>query len=73
METDLDEKCIKIPRGRDAWMIQLFMKAIFEKDSLRRLSRVGVHHQVFFLSCVLGASGKTLDRNCMREKERERA
>ena len=51
------------------WLMQLFVKAGFDKDSLRRLNRVWVHQQVLFLSCVLTASGKTLDSKFLRERK----
>ena len=40
VEIELDENFIKPPRERDEWLMQLFMKAGFYKDSLRRLNRV---------------------------------
>ena len=49
--------------------MQLFVKAIFDKDSLRYLNRVRVHQQVLFLSCVLRASGKILDRKYPGERK----
>ena len=45
--------------------MQMFVGAGFNKDKLRRLNRVCVHQQVLFLSCVLGASGKSLDKKYM--------
>ena len=46
-------------------------KAGFSKDSLLRLNRVRVHQQALFLSCVLGASGKTIDKKYMFRRKPE--
>ena len=38
------------------------------KKYLRRLNRVRVHQQVLFLSDVLGASGKSLDKKYLKQR-----
>lgn len=45
------------------------MKARFVKDSLYQLNIVQVHQQVMFLSCALGASGKTLDNKYLSKRK----
>ena len=52
VEIEPDENFIKLPRERDEWLMQLFMKAGSEKDSLRHLNRVRVHQPVLFFSLV---------------------
>ena len=69
MEIELDEKCIRLPRERDKWLMQLLVKAEFDKDSLLRPNRVQVHQQVLSLPYVLGVSGKTIDRKVLRERK----
>ena len=43
----------------------------FTEDELGRLNRVRLHQQVLFLSCVLGASGKMLDRKYLKKRKDE--
>ena len=43
--------------------MRVFVEAGFGKQELQRLNRVRIHQQVLFLSCVLGASGKQLDKS----------
>ena len=52
---DINENFLKIPREGDKWIMQLFVRAGFNKEDLLRLNRVRVRQQVLFLSCVLGA------------------
>ena len=35
VEIELDENLVTLPRERDKWLMQLFVKAGFDKDSLR--------------------------------------
>ena len=42
--------------------MELMRQAGSSKEELERIDRVRLHQQVLFLSCVLGASGKTLDK-----------
>ena len=68
----LNEKFFKMPRKGDKWLMQLFVVTGFSKDSLLRLNIVRVHQHVLFLSCILGASGKILDKKyTIRRKPEE--
>ena len=68
----LNEKFFKMPRKGDKWRMQLFVAAGFSKDSLLRLNRIRVHQHVLFLSCILGVSGKILDKKyTIRRKSEE--
>ena len=49
--------------------MQMFVAAGFNKEELVRLNRVQLYQQVLFLSCVLGASGKTLDMSYMTSRK----
>ena len=62
---DLNNSLVKMPQSGDEWIMRMFVGAGFNKDDLQRLNRVRVHQQVLFLSCVLGASGKSLDKKYM--------
>ena len=48
--------------------MQLFVRAGLNKEDLLILNRVRVHQQVLFLSCVLGASGQSLDEKYMTKR-----
>ena len=68
----LNDRFFTMPRKGDRWLMQMFVTAGFSKDSLLRLDRVRVHQQVLFLSCILGASGKILDKKyTIRRKSEE--
>ena len=65
---DINNNFLKMPRKGDKWIMQLFVRAGFKKEELLRLNRFRVHQQVLFLSCVLGASGKSLDKKYMTKR-----
>ena len=56
---------------KDRWLMEVFEAKGFIEDELCRLNRVRLHQQVLFLSCVLGASGKMLDRKYLRKRRDE--
>ena len=60
-----------MPRKADKWIMQLFVRAGFNKEDLLRLNRVCVHQHVLFISCVLGASGKSVDKKYMTKRKPE--
>ena len=66
---DLNENFLKMPREGDKWIMPLLVWTDFNKEDLLRLNRVHVHQQVLFLSCVLGASEKSLDKNNMTKQK----
>ena len=68
---DINDNFLKMPREGDKWIMQLFVRAGFNKEDLIRLNRVRVHQQVLFLCCVLGASGKSLDKKYMTKRKPE--
>ena len=59
---------IEPPQERDVWLMRMFVEAGFGKQELQRLNRVRIHQQVLFLSCVLGASGKKLDKKYLKRR-----
>ena len=56
------------PRNGDKWIMMELKHKGHSTEELRRLDRVRVHQQVSFLSDVLGASGKSLDRNNLKQR-----
>ena len=66
---DINDNFLKMPREGDKWIMQLFVRVGFNKEDLLRQNRVCVNQQVLFLSCVLGASGKSLDKKYMTKTE----
>ena len=68
---DINDNFLKMPREGDKWIMQLFVRAGFNKEDLLRLNSVRVHQQVLFLSCVLGASGKSLYKKYMTKRKPE--
>ena len=56
------------PRKRDKWMMMELKGKGHSTEDLRRLNRVWVHQQVLFLSDVLGASGKSLDKKYLKQR-----
>ena len=60
---------LEFPREGDKWLMQLFREAGFSKAQLLRLNRVRIFQQVLFLSDVLGAGGKSLDRKYLRKRK----
>ena len=53
---------LTFPRARDKWLMKEFIRAGYSSTQLVRLNRVRKFQQVVFLSCVLGASGKQLEK-----------
>ena len=56
------EDKLRMPRSGDKWLMLEFERMGCSSDILERLNRVRIYMQVLFLSDVLGASGKNLDR-----------
>ena len=67
VKVELENNIIKLPRQGDKGLMLLFVLAGFSKEDLVRLNRVRVHQQVLFLLCVLGASGRTLDKKYLKK------
>lgn len=59
---------LSLPRDDDQWLMRMFKHAGFSKDDLCILNRVRIYQQVVFLSDVLGASGKVLDRRYLERR-----
>ena len=59
---------IELPREGDQWIMRLLEAAGFCRQDLLRLNRVRIYQQVMFLSEILGASGKILDRKYLQKR-----
>ena len=57
------------PREGDQWLMRLFVATDFGKGDLARLNRVRIHQHVLFLSDILGAGGKSLDKGYLQKQE----
>ena len=56
-------------RKRDKWMMMELERKGHSAEDLLRFNRERVHQQVLFLSDVLGASGKSLDRKYQKQRD----
>ena len=59
---------LSLPRARDKWLMHEFIQAGYPAAQLARLNRVRKFQQVVFLSCVLGASGKHLEKKYLLQR-----
>ena len=60
---ELNDIAISVPQEGDKWIMGEFVRiSCYSKIELERLNKVRIHLQVLFLSDILGASGKVLDR-----------
>ena len=60
---------VKMGRERDKWLMLELTRLGLAKQELKRLNRVRIHYQVLFLSDILGASGKHLDKKYLAPKD----
>ena len=49
--------------------MDLLARQDFSEEEIIRLNKVMFHQQVIFLSCILGASGKMLNRKYLEKRE----
>ena len=65
---NLKEDDIMMPRAGDKWIMLEFERIGLGGDLLERLNRVRIYMQVLFLSDVLGANGKNLDKQYLTKR-----
>ncbi len=53
---------LKFPIEQDNWLMAAFENADYDEKALIHLNRVRCHQQALFISDVLDASGKAIDR-----------
>ena len=68
MAVEFNVSSLRLPREGDMWIMKLFEQKGFRADDFERLNKVRLHQQVLFLSCVLGATGKSLDMKYMSKR-----
>ena len=68
IRVEFNDDTLKLPRGRDTWLMLEFIRIGYSDKELIRLNRVRVCQQVLFLSEILGASGKELDLRYLRRR-----
>ena len=65
------EDDIRLPRAGDKMIMLEFERIGCSEDMLERLNRVRIYMQVLFLSDVLGANGKNLDKQYLTKRRLE--
>ena len=64
---------LRLPREGDRWLMSEFRRLGYGDKDLLRLNRVRLHQQVLFLSDVLCACGRILDRRYLSRRPRDAA
>ena len=59
---------LKPPRRGDEWLMVKFWEVGFETEDLIILNRVRIHQQVVFLSDVMDAGGRKLDKKYLTKR-----
>ena len=65
---NLNEDGIKMPRAGDKWIMLEFERIGCCGDMLEQLNPVRIYMQVLFLSGILGANGKNLDKQYLTKR-----
>ena len=68
IDIELADLPVKPPRERDSWLMQEFTTLNYSCDDLRRLNRVRLHQEVLFLSDVMDASGRAIDKKYLHPR-----
>jgi hypothetical protein len=61
---------LKFPRERDNWLMAVFENANYNGKALVRLNRVRCYQQAIFISDMLNASGKAIDRKYLTQRQK---
>ena len=56
------------PRECDSWLMAEFVRLDYDRQELQRLNRVRLHQQAIFLSDVMDASGRAIDKNYLTRR-----
>ncbi len=59
---DIADIQVAPPQEWDSWLMQEFVRLNYSGNDLRRLNRDRMHQEVLFLSDVMNASGRAIDR-----------
>jgi hypothetical protein len=57
------------PRERDKWLMRELERCVFSLKQLELINKACLAQQVLFISDILGASGKALDRRYLQPRE----
>ncbi len=60
--------CSAFPQEGDNWLMARLIAIGYRGNDLRTLNRVRKHQQVLFLSDILGAGGKSLDKGYLKKQ-----
>ncbi len=61
---------LKFPRERDTWLMAAFKNADYNGKALVCLNRVRCYQQAIFITDVLDASGKAIDRKFLTRRQK---
>ena len=70
MKVSLDNLPLAPPRLGDCWLMARFAELGYSRKEMVRLNRVRLHQQVIFLSDVLDAGGRAIDRKYISSRTR---
>jgi hypothetical protein len=70
VRVEISDLPLHFTRERDNWLMGAFEHADYDEKSLVHLNRVRCHQQALFISDVLDASGKAIDRRYMTRRQR---
>ena len=62
LNLEIRDLAIRFPRENDEWIMRVFAELEFNEEELHRLNRVQCHQQVLFVSNILDASGRAVDK-----------
>jgi hypothetical protein len=68
VEIEIADLPVHPPRERDTWLMLEFKRLDYSSEDLRRLNRVQVHQEVLFLSDVMDANSRALDRKYLQQR-----
>ena len=69
MEIEITDLLVQPPRERDSWLMQEFLQLNYSIEDLQRLNRVRLHQEVLFLSDIMDASGRALDKKYCQPRQ----
>ncbi len=67
VEIEIADLPVHPPRERDTWLMQEFVRLNYSSEDLQQLNRVRVHQEVLFLSNIMDASSRALDRKYLQQ------
>ncbi len=68
VEIEIADLPVHPTREWDTWLMQEFVRLNYSSEDLQQLNRIQVHQEVLFLSNVMDASGRALDRKYLQQR-----